>query len=359
MTVFSLFILFCCLWKIKIAKPLKSGINDSYLSMDRTNSIKGIFILLVFLSHARNCISMLPQYASDPLNHWYNIIQNHLGQGIVVMFLFYSGYGVMESIKKKGTEYINAFPKQRLGKTLFHFDLAVILFIMADLCIGTLKNYSVPHVLLSFIGWESVGNSNWYIFAVLILYLITFVSFKLFQNQYSKAAALVTALTVVYIAVLAFFKDAWWFDTVLLYPLGIWYSIGKDKIESFIRKKPVNYWILLMLSVFVFIFSHIFRGNILLYEISQVSLCAVIVCVTMKVDVNNKILGFFGSHLFEIYILMRIPMIILLQFNITNTYLFVAISFIVTVILAVLFKRFLSYIDSRIFSGKARTKTNF
>lgn len=359
MTVFSLFILFCCLWKIKIAKPLKSGINDSYLSMDRTNSIKGIFILLVFLSHARNCISMLPQYMSDPLNSIYDVFQNHLGQGVVVMFLFYSGYGVMESIKKKGEKYINLFPKNRFAKTLLNFDIAVILFIIVDLCLGILKDYSVPQVILSFTGWESVGNSNWYIFAILIMYLITYASFKIFKDKYSKAAVLVTVLTVVYIAVLSFFKDSWWFDTVLLYPLGIWYSIGKDKIESFIRKKPVNYWILLMLSVFVFIFSHIFRGNILLYEISQVSLCAVIVCVTMKVDVNNKILGFFGSHLFEIYILMRIPMIILLQFNITNTYLFVAISFIVTVILAVLFKRFLSYIDSRIFSGKARTKTDF
>ena len=359
MTIFFIAVCMLCLWKMKFTKPLISGMNEYYLDMNRTNSMKGIFILLVFLSHARNCISMLPQYTSDPLNSIYDVFQNHLGQGIVVMFLFYSGYGVMESVKKKGEHYIKQFPKKRFAKTLFNFDLAVILFIIVDQCLGILKDYSVPKVILSFTGWESVGNSNWYIFAILILYLITYVAFKIFKDKYSKAAVLVTVLTVVYIAVLSFFKVSWWFDTVILYPLGIWYSIGKEKIEAFIRKKLVNYWILFMLSVFVFIFSHIFRSNILIYELSQVSLCAVIVCVTIKVDINNKMLEFFGSHLFEIYILMRIPMIVLLQFNLTNTYLFVTVSFIVTVILAVLFKRFLSYINNKMFSGKVKHKNEF
>lgn len=268
-----------------------------------------------------------------------------MGQGVVVMFLFYSGYGVMESIKKKGSDYIHTFPKNRFAKTLLHFDIAVLLFVILDLCLGTLKDYSVLHVLLSFTGWESVGNSNWYIFAVLILYLITYISFKICKDKYPRAAALITFFTVLYIAVLAFFKDAWWFDTVLLYPLGIWYSLGKNKIEDFVRKKPVNYYLLFALCAVVFVVSHLLRRNILFYEISQVSLCAVIVAATMKIDIHNKILQFFGTHLFEIYILMRIPMIVLLHFEETNSYLFVAISFVVTLLISVLFKKFFNIVD--------------
>lgn len=335
-----------CLWRIKFAKPVLSGFNENYLAVDRTNAIKGLFILLVFLSHARNCISTLPQYASDPLNSFYDIFQDHLGQGVVVMFLFYSGYGVMESIKKKGSDYIHTFPKNRFAKTLLHFDIAVLLFVILDLCLGTLKDYSVLHVLLSFTGWESIGNSNWYIFAILILYLITYFAFKIFKNKTSKAVWLVTVLTVVYITVLALVgKDAWWFDTVLLYPLGMWYSVGKDKIETFVRKKPINYFALLILCCTVFIVSHLLSSNIICYEISLVALCAVIVVVTIKVDINNKILEFFGKHLFEIYILMRIPMIVLLHFEETNSYLFVAISFVVTLLISVLFKKFFNIVD--------------
>lgn len=335
-----------CLWRIKFAKPVLSGFNENYLALDRTNAIKGLFILLVFLSNARNCISTLPQYSSDPLNSFYDLFQDHLGQGVVVMFLFYSGYGVMESIKKKGSDYIHTFPKNRFAKTLLHFDIAVLLFVILDLCLGTLKDYSVLHVLLSFTGWESIGNSNWYIFAILILYLITYFAFKIFKNKTSKAVWLVTVLTVVYITVLALVgKDAWWFDTVLLYPLGMWYSVGKDKIETFVRKKPINYFALLILCCTVFIVSHLLSSNIICYEISLVALCAVIVVVTIKVDINNKILEFFGKHLFEIYILMRIPMIVLLHFEETNSYLFVAISFVVTLLISVLFKKFFNIVD--------------
>lgn len=173
MTIFLLLIIIISLWQIKFPKPVLSGINNNYLEISRTNSIKGIFILLVFLSHARNYISAYAEYSQNPLNGIYDIFQNHLGQGVVIMFLFYSGYGVMESIKKKGTNYINAIPKKRFAKTLINFDIAVIIFILLNLCLSTLKNYTIPKVLLSFIGWESVGNSNWYIFAMLVMYLIT------------------------------------------------------------------------------------------------------------------------------------------------------------------------------------------
>lgn len=351
MTLFFIVICFVCLWHVRIKTPFDMDFNQNYLAVDRTNCIKGIFILMVFLSHSRNYLSKLPEYTVDPLNSIYDVIQNHLGQGIVVMFLFYSGYGVMESILKKGSDYINAFPKQRFAKTLFHFDIAVMLFVIVDLCLGTLNNYSILEVLLSFTGWESVGNSNWYIFAILILYLITYFAFKIFKDKTSKAVWLVTVLTVVYIAVLALAgKDAWWFDTVLLYPLGMWYSVGKDKIENFVRKKPINYFGLLILCCAVFIVSHLLRSNIICYEISQVALCAVIVAATMKIDINNKILEFFGKHLFEIYILMRIPMNVLLHFDIDNVYVFVSVSFAVTLLLAVLLKKVFTFSDRFLFA---------
>ena len=43
-----------------------------------------------------------------------------LEQLMVTMFLFYSGYGVMESIKRKGDDYIKSFPKKRILTTLIN-----------------------------------------------------------------------------------------------------------------------------------------------------------------------------------------------------------------------------------------------
>ena len=176
MILFFFAVIVLSFYKIQCIRP-GAGLNAAYLSPDRTTSIKGIFVLLVFLSHANNYLLSMPAYTADVLNQPYVNFQSHLGQGVVVMFLFYSGYGVMESIKKKGALYVHAIPKRRILKTLLHFDIAVLLYLFLDLALGTLARRSPLTVLLAFTGWTSLGNSNWYIFAVLMLYLFTFVAF--------------------------------------------------------------------------------------------------------------------------------------------------------------------------------------
>ncbi|MBR5505641.1 MAG: hypothetical protein IKV73_04980 [Clostridia bacterium] len=61
-----------------------------YLSRDVTTSIKWIFILMVFFSHFNSYV----QY-TEWLARIYTIPFHLIGQGMVTMFLFYSGYGVM------------------------------------------------------------------------------------------------------------------------------------------------------------------------------------------------------------------------------------------------------------------------
>lgn len=70
--------------------------NNDYLSKDNSNCIKGIFVLIVFYSHLATYFE--PLYSKDFLMLNF---RNFLGQLMVAPFLFYSGYGVYESIKKK------------------------------------------------------------------------------------------------------------------------------------------------------------------------------------------------------------------------------------------------------------------
>lgn len=356
MILFFFAVIVLSFYKIQCIRP-GAGLNAACLSLDRTTSIKGIFVLLVFLSHANNYLLSMPAYTADVLNQPYVNFQSHLGQGVVVMFLFYSGYGVMESIKKKGALYVHAIPKRRILKTLLHFDIAVLLYLFLDLALGTLARRSPLTVLLAFTGWTSLGNSNWYIFAVLFLYFFTFLAFTISPARPVRALWMVTAFTGLYIAVLAFLKDAWWFDTVLLYPLGMWYSFYKDKIEAFLRRKG-RYWAVLTGCLLIMIASHLLRANYLCYEIWMISLAAFVVLLTMKLDICNPVLLFFGRHLFEIYILMRIPMLVLLHFEITQTYAFIGISLAATVLLAALVRKFFGVFDAFLFSRvlqKAKT----
>lgn len=148
--------------------------NVDYLYKDQCNSIKGIFILVVFLRH-------IIQYADETsLNTEWDkaglYLNDIIGQLLVALFLFYSGYGVLESIKKKGEEYIDLMPKKRILTTLLNFDVAVALFIITDILLGI--DISISQTLLSFTTWDSVGNSNWYIFCIILCYLLTFLLFK-------------------------------------------------------------------------------------------------------------------------------------------------------------------------------------
>lgn len=140
-------VLFLILYGI-MARTLKihqGGVNEKYLSKENTQVIKGIFVIIVFFSHVRTYaayVSVSDQFVIS--------ILSYLGQLMVAMFLFCSGYGVYESIKNKGMAYVNQFPKNRIGKTFFDFSLAICLFLILDIVIR--QKLTMRTILLSFIG---------------------------------------------------------------------------------------------------------------------------------------------------------------------------------------------------------------
>lgn len=154
----------------------KTGFYDGYISKEQCNCIKGFFIVVVFCRHIAPYLVDAGYDFSIFGDSLFRHIDGRIGQLLVAMFLFYSGYGVMESIKKKGNIYVDDIPKRRLLQTLANFDVAIVLFLIVDLCLGI--HYDTKDVWLSFIGWKSIGNSNWYIFVILCCYLSTYITFK-------------------------------------------------------------------------------------------------------------------------------------------------------------------------------------
>lgn len=70
--------------------------NEQYVGRYQTTCIKGFFIILVILNHANGYLIR----SGNTFDLLYFFITSHIGQLMVVMFLFYSGYGIMESYKK-------------------------------------------------------------------------------------------------------------------------------------------------------------------------------------------------------------------------------------------------------------------
>ena len=323
------------------AKPSKQVLLQSYSSVSQTRSIKGVFVITVFFYHFTSYVHLESWY-DLPLRFYCSCF----GQLMVAPFFFYSGYGIFESIKTKGHGYIQTFPKNRILKTLLHFDFAVCLFLLLDLLIG--ERVSISRFVLSLTAWDSIGNSNWFIFAILCAYVSVYAAMIFFGENLSVSFLLVTALLLVYVAVISHFKGLTWYDTILAFPLGCLLSLHKAKFESIMQRKriaPIGALIgICILSVTQCGILHGFLKS----QIALLAFLSLIVFLSLRIRFENRILNWFGTQVFWIYILQRIPMNLFsfLHLNEYNKYLFFVLCFASTLVLASLFSRWNNYLDS-------------
>lgn len=342
--VFILIMIVC--YELKVCN--KNEFNKAYISFEQTTAVNGIFVLLVFLSHVSQYIEL-----NGNLDAPYATMKTNLGQMVVATFLFYSGYGIMESIKKKGKQYIFDIPYKRFFKLFYHMVIAVMLYVIQNILLGRTTN--IKNILLAFTGWIGIGNSNWYVFAIFIVYIITFISFAIFYKKHYLAVLSVTILSVAYVYVLMIIdKEPWFYNTIILYSVGMMYSLFKKPIEKIVMKNDIIYLSVGAVIVAVYYYVYLNRGKgIEWYSVWGILFMALVLLFTVKVNVNNKILTWFGSHVFSVYILQRLPMNVLSSFglNTTHKYAYIVICFFITIALAAVFDYLVDKLDSFVYKS--------
>ena len=337
--IFFLLILLAIIFKSIRFYP-QNQFNRQYLSLEHTNVIKGIFVILVIFLHSSQYLSLSGMY-DEP----YMIFKHFMGQMIVSVFLFYSGYGVMTSLSKKGFSYVKTIPTRRLIKVLINFDIAVLLYLLLDFALG--QSFDLKTILLSLIAWENIGNSNWYILAILGLYLITFIAFFPIKWFDSKIALYIYALLLTILSVVFVFfemkmgKESYFFNTIILYPLGIWYCLLKPSLDSLILRNDFVYSLfaaLLTIALYISYTQSTIKG-IEGYSLWAICFTLAVIAVTMKMEFQSPLLQWFGEHIFSVYILQRIPMMVLHHFGVSysHKYFFIILSIVITVVIAQVF----------------------
>ncbi len=321
------------------SRPVK--FNPEYISMKQTNIIRGFFLLLVFMIHFCQYTQM-----SGPADRIFQFWRTHSGQLVVTLFLLYSGYGVFVSIMKKGTPYVRRIPVHRVLRTLVHFDMAVLLYLAAYYFMG--RTFSPQKILLALLGWESLGNSNWYIFVMLILYLITWLAFRILKNKPVPALLLITVLTVISMYILSLHKTDYWYNTMLCYPAGMWYGFFKEKIDAKL-KATKNYILAALILLALLLIVYKTRQQIYMYAIGAVVFALVVVMFTMKMQLKNPLLEFTGKHLFGLYIMQRLPMALLQHTVIgANAYVYAVICFLLMYLVGIGFGWVCDMVDEKV-----------
>lgn len=351
MVIFVAMLAVMCLWGIKLR--CANGFED-YMSPQKTCSIKGVFVVIVLLSHVRQYITIDNSWQNSAFT-W---LMGSMGQLMVVAFLFYSGYGVALGLKNKDG-YAKTLPTKRALKVFVHFDIAVLIFYITGLALG--KNYSIQRLLLSLVGLDGVGNSIWFIFDIIILYLLTFAVFIFAKKRMVLGTAIMTVASFAAVLLIREFKGSeyWWWDTIMCYPLGMWYALAKPYIDRVLLPNFSKWLSCTAITAIVFfamreIFSAMHASRKIFVPMALV-FAVLMVLISMRISVNNRVLQWFGKRVFGIYILQRIPMIVLSHFGAnSNPVLFTAATFALTIVLAEIFERAMDKLDVLLHLSKKR-----
>ena len=329
----------------------KDEFFTDYCSPKNTSTINAIFSVLIFLSHAVTYTK-----CNGVLDGPYFDLRQFLGQLVVVTYLFFSGFGIMESIKKKGTDYVKKMPVHRLFKLWYHFAIVLIFYTIVSVGVRGLS-YTPAEYILSFTGLKSLGNSNWYMFATFLMYIIVIVSFLIFRKKKVLGVGCVVVLTVAYMVLASKLGlQKVFFNTVCCFPAGMVFSLVKPYIDKLLMKNDLVWFTAFAVGILGFgFFSQNRSQRFLYYELFVLFAVAVIVMFMMKVNIKSSILDWFGQHIFSFFILQRIPMLLLRHFGFAKEpYFFIIVSFFITVFLSVIFDAAMDKLDSIIFKPRKK-----
>ena len=330
---------------VTIIYGLYKGRGNNGFTREQTTTVNGVFVLLVFMSHFQNYYGQLNDGIIYPL------FQTAHGQLVVVPFFLFSGYGVMSSIQLKEEKYsvtlINKIPL-----LLLKFDICVLLFILLNKLLRI--QYSINQVLLSFLSVVEIGNSNWFITSTLVIYAIVAFSFIVEKNNYYKAIVITTFLLVIYAFTCIYYRvPPRFYNTVLAFPLGMYIKLSGlvDKCSALSLKKYIIFIVISLILSFapamISLFYKTALSNYFVYVIRTISFCSLILLFLSHFGFHSSVFKFLGNHVFSVYMLQRLPMIMIYRLSLLeeHTLLRLSLCFLITIIISLLIEKVFGFID--------------
>lgn len=285
----------CFLYKIQIKKN-----EEEYLSLEYTKYLKGILALIVVFCHIQYDRINLPIFK----------VFNYVGDFAVALFFFLSGYGLMSQYIKKRQEYLKDFLSKRILKLIIIYVVFIVIYTLTYFANGTFK--TVNDLLKVIFSKKLIVAHSWYIIDILILYLIFWISAKLFKNNYKKIILSILILSILGIILfIGLGYSECWYVSILSFVLGMIYKECQEEIEKIDNK---TIYLCFGIGLLVFLGLQFMIGkipNILIqkYIMSFIKnfacICFVIIVVNIgkKVQFKNPIYEFVGKISLELYLI--------------------------------------------------------
>jgi len=232
-------------------------------------------------------------------------------------------------------------------KTLLNFNIAILVFLAVNLILGI--HYSGWEIVGSFIGLTSIGNSNWYIFSILVMYVISYLAGVVFKDNYKGIAITVTICSVLYVIIIQIIGlPSRFVSTIVTYAFGMWLCLFKNEIKNVFKGKPVISLVFILIPILA---TFNFRANDYIMNISSCFFVLLVVWFMTHFEIKSKILYSLGKYSFSIYVLQRLPMNTISYFYSPSglmNYMFVASCLFITVGLSIIFDKLVEQVDKKI-----------
>ncbi len=288
----------------------KDGLYSDYLSVERTNILRGIMALDVVLFH----------FSLEYLNVNIKLLSVCQGDDAVKVFFFLSGYGLMYQYMNKGKSYLDGFFTKRFAKILVPFIVAAIPYVIFYKASGGYYGageITVAKVFTEFFknGYTIVYNA-WYVVELMVLYIVFFVCCKLAKGDKQKTVN--SCVTVVMLLMCGFWAlynyGSWmyiWFFSIYAFAFGILWAYKEKAIVKLLSKK-FDYIYMLVIPVVIFII--LIRRNYLIgfgtepYIMSKNLLLGPFIVIGvivggMKIKVNCKVWKYLGNISYELFLI--------------------------------------------------------
>lgn len=296
---------------------------------DTTKGIQGIFAIVIMLHHLAQKLMYTSEYKGE-LAYYEDV-----GTLLVGFFFFFSGFGLITSIKEK-EKYLDTFLIRRICTVLVPFYICNYAYMFTALLLG--QKFSMEKLVQAFFGVVLLNEHMWFAVEIMYLYIMFYIVFRFVKKDIWRY--IIMFVVVVTLIIAGFYaghdlkgntdsnwlEGEWWYNTTFLFFLGMIAARFYCPIVKWLKK---YYYVVLTVAIVGFIafakqtrymldhYGYWTETNLNNgYDDKAMTLAAqlpmviffelLLFLLMMKVKVHNKILAFLGEISLELILLQNL-----------------------------------------------------
>lgn len=300
--------------------------NDGFLSLQQTKALLGFAAVCIMFHHVgqKTSASWIDRNYYVPGLEFFVPI----GYILVSLFTFCSGYGLYKSYKEKPDYLGSGFLKRHVLTFVVLGYLVAWVFLLVRICLR--EPMGDGRWFFYLLGLKLSNPNAWYVIVMPFFYMSFFIALRCIKDE-KKAAVAIAVFTLAYQLLGTainhndwWMRGEWWYNSIHLFPAGIFLAIYEDKIVGHLKKHYLLYMILGAVAIGLAFFGKAFiRSRFSYYEeylFLPLKMLRRMVCLSsevifssltvfyifligMKIHIGNRFLKLMGGITLEFYLI--------------------------------------------------------